>query len=186
MVFSPNRNASTGDETFYGYFYWENNKWVKLLDSENFSKKYDYNVPYFFSNFNQSNQTSKGVIFSTTINGAGSTNTTPSNLSSTISESKHVIGFDLINNNNYWTIATDFVNNFVFKNQSDGSVEVNAIIVKPGANIYHFDIAMAIFMDDKLIGTKIIPFSSSNFTACVRRKITLSAPISNVPPNVTL
>ncbi|MBO6212749.1 hypothetical protein, partial [Algoriella sp.] len=135
----------------------------------------DYSVPYFFTNFNTSNNTSYGAIIPAPFTSAGNTN---DNVLSGMIQSYHVIGAS--EGSGYWTMMnSNFHPNFTFAKNADATVKVNAVLVKPGAGAFDFGIAMGVFVNDKLIGTKVYPFSSLNqLTYCARKKITLLAPVN--------
>ncbi|MGV0923194.1 hypothetical protein [Empedobacter tilapiae] len=180
IVFSQNKNNGT-NEDYYGYFFWNGNRWVKLLDANSFVSNVDYNIPYFFSNFNSVNEKSTGIILPSTF-GPRTSNTDNSILSETIN-SKHEIGADI--DDIYWRVfGPDFQPSFKFSKDAKGLIKVNALLVKPGGGSFDYDIAMGVFINDKLVATKVYQFSSLNAqTICFRKKVTLLAPFNGIVAN---
>lgn len=181
IVFSPNKNGGL-NENFYGYFYWDEDQhiWVKLLDSVSFSSDKDFSSPFFFTNYNGTTNTSVGVnILSPFSSVNNSSNTTMSSMTN----SNHINGTGL--NTAYWTIVpTGFQPTFSFANTADAFIKVNAMLVKPGGGTFDFSVAMGVFINDVLVANKVFPFVNlADQGYCARRKITIIAPVNNIPAN---
>ncbi|MGV0920184.1 hypothetical protein ACTS94_07310 [Empedobacter falsenii] len=185
IVFSPNKNGGL-NEDFYGYFYWDDDQhlWVKLLDSVSFSSDKDFSSPYFFTNYDGASNTSIGVDV---LSPFSSTNNTSNTTLSSMTNSNHINGTNLnVMTSNYWTIVpAGFQPTFKFAKTADAFVKVNAMLVKPGGGTFDFSIAMGVFINDVLVANKIFPFVNlADQGYCARRKITILAPVNNIPANI--
>lgn len=185
IVFSPNKDNNIED--FYGYFYWDEDQhiWVKLLDSASFSSDTDYSSPYFFTNYNGLTNQSVGVEVLSPFTGVNNnTNATLSSMTNT----NHINGTNLTTMTNYWTMipsGSDFQPVFQFQKTADAFIKVNAMLVKPGGGTFDFSVAMGVFINDVLVANKIFPFVNlSDLGLCARRKITILAPVNNIPANI--
>lgn len=184
IVFSPNKNGGL-NEDFYGYFYWDEDQhvWVKLLDSASFSSDKDFSSPYFFTNYDGASNTSIGVDVPSTFTGV---NNSSNATLSVLNNQNHANGRNLSTMPNYWTIVpAGFQPNFKFSKTADAFVKVNAMLVKPGGGTFDFSIAMGVFINDVLVANKIFPFVNlADKGYCTRRKITILAPVNNIPANI--
>lgn len=188
IIFSNNATKdSSGNvisESLYGYFYWDidSHSWVKLLDSSSFTTEYDNSLPMFFSNFDKENNTSTGVELSADSSWPV-TNTAGANLSSMIPEN-HVLNSDLTN---YWTVLdSNFQPTFNFSKGTKALFKVNAMLTKAGSGAYDFAVAMGVFLNDKLVATRVYPFSNTTANSqCSRTKMTLLASVDNLVANTS-